>query len=1030
MNNLPDLSILDSLSPEERKLALEILKEYSQEGQSAILEDLKYQDYDEIPVSIDEFIWNDRYLGRGLCMTDPYTGEKRSTVFPYWIDTLKKIFPDNLTTKYNTLILSGAIGLGKAQPLNAKVLTADGYRAMGSLKVGEDVYGPDGELHKILGVYPQGNKKICKVTFSDGTSTECCDEHLWTVYSAKTQKWYTLETKEFLDGKHNLRLGGKQYRYKIPITKPINFKNSANEHLISPYILGVLLGDGCLTYNATVFATADTEILDEVAKELQPGYELRKLRANGGLEYSICKSEGFSNNIYTQKLKELNLNKTAYEKHIPKEYLLASIEDRIALLQGMMDTDGCIDAKGASLRYTTISPKLRDDFICLVQSLGGTCRVWEKPTYYKDKTGKRIDCHLSYVLRPCLPKEICPFRLSRKATRLNPKSLAPVRSITNVEYIGEAECQCIYINSDEHLYLTNDCIVTHNTLVAVVAQLYLLYRMMCLKDPYSFYGLQSIDKITFSMLNVTIEAAQGVGWSKAQELIQSSDWFMEHGNMNASRTNPQWQPPKGIELIFGSSNRHVVGRALFSNISDEVNFGIGNNVEKQKAKLKKMISQIDARMISRFGKGTYLPTMNIIISSKDSEQSFLESYIEMKRQNESKTTLIVDEPQWVVRNDKGSPDDPGSFYVAVGNKFLAHELLPVNATKEEIEAYREKGYFMLKVPPIYREAFEDNIDLALTDNAGISTSSSTKYISGVRLNQIKTDTYKNPFTKDIIEVGNSPDDINQYSNFFDMSRVNPRDLSRPLFIHLDMSLSGDKTGIAGIWITGKRPQQVGTNDPSKELEFKVAFSVSVKAPKGFQVSFEKNRNFIRWLRDRGFAVKGVSSDTYQSAQIQQQLKADNFNTKILSVDRVDSSTKQCLPYAFFKSAIYERHLQLYKDCELLTNEIVSLERLSDGHIDHPQNFSKDQADAVCGALFLASEFAEEYSYDYGENLETSLDINGGASDEYRKQQMILDFQEELTKIYTEFAFANEVIDYKKKQEYEMYQNIMDGIIIL
>ena len=105
---------------------------------------------------------------------------------------------------------------------------------------------------------------------------------------------------------------------------------------------------------------------------------------------------------------------------------------------------------------------------------------------------------------------------------------------------------------------------------------------------------------------------------------------------------------------------------------------------------------------------------------------------------------------------------------------------------------------MLKVPPIYREAFEDNLDLALTDNAGISTSSSTKYISGVRLNQIKLDSYQNPFTKDIIEVGNSPNDYLQYANFFDLSRVSTNDRSRPLFIHLDMSLSGDKTGIAGV----------------------------------------------------------------------------------------------------------------------------------------------------------------------------------------------------------------------------------------
>lgn len=680
ISNEIDLKALDALSAEERALAMQILREYAAEGSSALLEDLKYSDFEEIPVDIMTFISEDKYLGRGLYSVDEFTGERKCTVFPYWLEKLQDIFPDNLTTRYNTLILTGSIGLGKS-------------------------------------------------------------------------------------------------------------------------------------------------------------------------------------------------------------------------------------------------------------------------------------------------------------------------------------------------------------FVAVLCQLYLLYRMMCLKDPYTYYGLQPIDKITFSMLNVTLEAAQGVGWDKMQQLLQSSEWFMDRGNMNASRTNPQWMPPKGIELIFGSSNRHVVGRALFSNFSDEVNFGVGNNVEKQKAKLKKMISQIDARMISRFGKGTYLPTMNIIASSKDSEQAFMESYIEMKRQNESKTTLIIDEPQWVVRNDKGSPNDPGSFYVAVGNKFLAHELLPVNATEAEVNAYREKGYFMLKVPPIYREAFEDNIDLALTDNAGISTSSTTKYISGVRLNQTKVDTYKNPFTKDIIEVGNSPDDITQYSNFFDLSRVDPRDMVRPLFIHLDMSLSGDKTGIAGVWITGKRTQTVGS-DPSKELEFKLAFSVSVKAPKGFQVSFEKNRNFIRWLRDRGFAIKGVSSDTYQSAQIQQQLKGDGFKTKILSVDRVDGSTRTCLPYAFFKSAIYERHIQIYKDCQLLTEEIVSLERLSDGHIDHPQNFSKDQADAACGALFLASEFAEEYSYDYGENLDVSLAVTVAETDAFRKQQMITEFQEELLKVYSDFAEVDQFKAQQRQAEYQTYQDIMSGIIIL
>lgn len=138
---------------------------------------------------------------------------------------------------------------------------------------------------------------------------------------------------------------------------------------------------------------------------------------------------------------------------------------------------------------------------------------------------------------------------------------------------------------------------------------------------------------------------------------------MNRGALNASRTAPTWQPDKNIELVFGSSNNQVVGRALFCNFSDEVNFSGGNtkNIENQKKKLLKLISQIDARMVSRFGKGTFLPTLNIIASSKDTEQSFLDSYINTKKKNNSKTVLVIDEPQWKVRNDKGSPDDPGAF---------------------------------------------------------------------------------------------------------------------------------------------------------------------------------------------------------------------------------------------------------------------------------------------------------------------------------------------------------------------------------
>ena len=551
------------------------------------------------------------------------------------------------------------------------------------------------------------------------------------------------------------------------------------------------------------------------------------------------------------------------------------------------------------------------------------------------------------------------------------------------------------------------------SLVAVLAMLYLLYRLLCLKDPYSFYGMQPIDKITVSLINVTESAAKGVAWDKMQQLIQMSPWFMEHGTLSG-RVNIAWTPSKRIEMVIGSNNNAIIGRALFVNFTDEINFAaMTTDVEKIKAKQKRLISQVDARMQSRFMKGTYLPTLNIIASSKTSDQSFLDSYIETKRKNNSTTTLIIDEAQWVIRNDKGTPDDPGAFYVAVGNKFLASEVLPQDATEALVDSYRARGYQMMKVPPGYYEAFVDNVELALTDIAGISTTSALKYISGVRLNEVKIQGYSNPFSRDIIEVGTG--DEQQYSQYFDLDKVPLNLKAKPLYIHLDMSKSGDKTGIAGTWIMGKR-YGIGNNAQSKEAYYRLAFSVSVKAPKGYEISFEKNRTFIRWLRANGFNIKCVTMDTYQSAQIKQQLEADKFNTKILSVDRLENvpgtNTKVCLPYAFFKSAIYERRFEIYSKCDLLTDEIVGLEREPDGHIEHPlggTQGSKDQADAACGSLYAASQDIEKYAFDYGEEMEDALKVNSELVPGAQMQQQIqVAFEEALQDLLTPSSIKKQV----------------------
>ena len=491
-------------------------------------------------------------------------------------------------------------------------------------------------------------------------------------------------------------------------------------------------------------------------------------------------------------------------------------------------------------------------------------------------------------------------------------------------------------------------------------------------------------------MNITMEAAKGVAWDKLQQLVQASPWFMAHGRVSG-RDTLEWQPLPGIELIYGSQPRHVIGRAVFSSFEDEISFQLNQDVEKQKEKATLLISSIDARMQSRFMKGEYLPTLHILASSKRTDQSFLESYIDNKKKNESTTTLIIDEPQWVIRTDK---DSPNKFYVAVGNKFMDSEVLPLDVSDQDLKIYTDKGYTLLRVPMGYREQFVDDIDIALTDIAGISTSNTMRYLSGPRILEVKDRALKNPFTKDIITVGDALDDTTQYSDFFDMNNVDKSLMSHPLFVHLDMSISGDKTGIAGVWIKGKKPTKEG-QAPSKELYFQLAFSVAIKAPKGHQISFEKNREFIRWLRSAGFNIAGISSDTFQSAQIQQQLKAEQFNCSIISVDRVDAESRVCLPYQYLKSTIYEHRIIIY-DSQLLTEEWVGLVRDNNGRVDHsPSGInSKDTSDAVCGALFNASKNAEQFALDFGEDLDEILVHNTDNS----TQQATIQLEDEMRRL--------------------------------
>jgi len=438
------------------------------------------------------------------------------------------------------ITLSGKAGTGKAQPLDAKILTPTGWTTMGKISVGDYVISKDGKPTKVTGVFPQGQKKIYKITTTDNTATECCEDHLWfteTFENKKRNKSGSVKsTKEIIETLYRDKNGSISPNHFIPRNNEIEFKSSSLP--LDPYTLGVLIGDGCLKNNISIASTKNDshEIIGRVKSELiklncsithpkkdnDINYHIsfdadnkktaKKIRITdvltgksktyerigtalsdftdikrGTLHYRCMFNKTVNGKTYEFLPKEnrwqhpikniltdLNLlNKKSYEKFIPPQYLYAStIEDRLSLLKGLMDTDGSIKKNGEA-SYTTTSEQLSKDVKSLVQSLGGRAVIKKR-----DRRGKKsmmgdreiISNHCTYEFNISLPEKFNPFHLSRKADRWKSAYMHRV-GIAKIEFIGVKEAQCIMVDNPEHLYITDEYIVTHNTLTSINAGL-------------------------------------------------------------------------------------------------------------------------------------------------------------------------------------------------------------------------------------------------------------------------------------------------------------------------------------------------------------------------------------------------------------------------------------------------------------------------------------------------------------------------------------------------------------------------------
>ncbi|WP_343069133.1 SNF2-related protein [Hymenobacter citatus] len=357
--------------------------------------------------------------------------------------------------------LADDMGLGKAQPLHANILTPTGWKQMGDMQVGDVVVNSAGGHSRVTGVFPQGEKEIFRVTFTDGATAECCAEHLWAVQSP-VQKYrgqgYQVKALETL--RHDLQDRHGNTKWFVPMVAPVSF--APQPIPIDPYFLGLLLGDGCFRQNSISLSTADVEIVNYAAAALPDGLRVRS--KEGSYDHVFVKDVGWTNALM-QRIKELGLKgQGSKDKFIPEAYLFNDAATRLSVLQGLMDTDGYVSATGDVCQFTSVSTGLIAGVTFLVQSLGGTVRQSSKvPTY--SHNGEQRTGLLAYTLTLSLPPHLVPFRLQRKAILYRPKTkYQPYRGIKSVELVGTMLAQCISVDAPDRLYVTDNFVLTHNTI--------------------------------------------------------------------------------------------------------------------------------------------------------------------------------------------------------------------------------------------------------------------------------------------------------------------------------------------------------------------------------------------------------------------------------------------------------------------------------------------------------------------------------------------------------------------------------------
>ena len=462
------------------------------------------------------------------------------------------------TSRVERVVLMKGAQLGGPLALDTLMPTRSGWTTMGEIQVGDEIFDERGQPCRVTGVSPVFVGRDCyELTFSDGTKVVCDADHPWVVWDApgKHSKLVKTTTAQMLP---RFKVG-RRNRYAVDVAGPL--QTPLAQLPIDPYLLGYWLGNGSACMNHLTLHEDDREVADLLAHcGLKVEFRLPEWRKgrtanilidggrtpqrgrNGQWQKVVSGGHGA---YFMGELRKLNL---INNKHIPATYLRASVEQRFALLQGLMDADGHVCIHGGRCELGTAIAALRDDAYELIASLGLKPTLYERAAQQQVIRGQHCDVGPQWRLSFMAYDDIPVFRLSRKVAGLLPRegrrpSETFRRRIVDIRPVESVPVRCISVDSPSHLYLiTRAMIPTHNTEAGLNWVGYVIHHApgpMLLVQP-------------------TVEGAKRVSKQRVDALIEASPELASRVKDPRSRDSGNTQLmkefPGGVLIMTGANS--------------------------------------------------------------------------------------------------------------------------------------------------------------------------------------------------------------------------------------------------------------------------------------------------------------------------------------------------------------------------------------------------------------------------------------------------------------------------------------------